>query len=160
MMERLVKKKLIVKEKPPFTCDQYREQLLAAMNGKEDGFVQCRYCRGFAGIKDISSDHAKPLDRGGSFGLDNLEFICKRCNAVKGKLNPEELVLLMEFLEKTIPLARMDILNRLEMSVQLVTGARSQAPIIKVLKERGDWKKVQDQRKADKRAKEAGLGAF
>jgi len=160
MMERLAKKKLIDKAHPPFTCDQYRELLLKAMNGKEDGFVCCRYCRGFFGIKDIGSDHAKPLDRGGSFGLDNLEFPCKRCNLIKGKMTPDELLLLMEFLETKIPLARMEVLNRLEISVQLVIGHRANAPVINELKERGDWKRVQDLRKQRKRDKEAGLGAF
>jgi 5-methylcytosine-specific restriction endonuclease McrA len=160
MMDRLAKKKLIDKERPPFTCDRYRELLLKAMGGKEDGFVQCRYCRGFFGIKDIGSDHAIPLHRGGSFGLDNLEFPCKRCNSVKGKMTPDELLLLMAFLEKEIPLARLEVLNRLEISVQLVIGHRANAPVINTLKERGEWKKVQDERKQAKKAKEAGLGAF
>ena len=160
MMDRLAKKKLILKEKPPFTCEQYRDKLLTAMRGKEDGFVQCRYCRGFFGVKDIGSDHAKPLDRGGSVGLENLEFPCKRCNSVKGKMTPDELLMLMAFLEKELPLARVEILNRLEISVQLVIGHRANAPVINTLKERGEWKKVQDERKAQKKAKESGLGAF
>jgi len=160
MMDRLAKKKLIDREHPPFTCDQYRQQLLAAMNGQEDGATQCRYCRGYFGIKDIGSDHAVPLHRGGSFGLDNLEFPCKRCNSIKGKLTPDELLLLMEFLETKIPLARMEVLNRLEISVQLVIGHRANAPIVNALKESGEWKKVQDERKQAKKAKEAGLGAF
>jgi 5-methylcytosine-specific restriction endonuclease McrA len=160
MMDRLVKKKLIDKEHPPFTCDQYRQSLLTAMNGKEDGFVQCRYCRGFFGVKDIGSDHAVPLHRQGSVGLDNLEFPCKRCNSIKGKLTPDELLLLMAFLEKEIPLARMEVLNRLEISVQLVIGHRANAPVINELKESGAWAKVQQARKQRKRDKEAGLGVF
>jgi len=160
MMDRLAKKKLIDKENPPFTCDEYRQQILAAMNGKEDGFIQCRYCRGYFGIKDIGSDHAMPLHLRGSVGLENIEFPCKRCNSIKGKLTPDELLKLMRFLEIELPLARMEVLNRLEISVQLVIGHRANAPIINELKERGDWKKVQDERKAAKRAKESGWGEF
>ena len=66
----------------------------------------------------------------------------------------------MEFLETKIPLARMEVLNRLEISVQLVIGHRANAPIVNALKESGEWKKVQDERKQAKKAKEAGLGAF
>jgi hypothetical protein len=160
MMTRLAKKKLIDEEHPPFTCDQYREKILKAMNGNEDGFIQCRYCRKFSGIKDIGSDHARPLDRGGSLGLDNLEFPCKRCNSIKGRMTPDELLALMEFLETQIPLARIEVLNRLEISVQLVTSIRSQAPVIKELKDSGDWERAQRIRKQRKRDKEAGLGAF
>ena len=160
MMDRLAKKKLIDKEHPPFTCDQYRAQLLTAMNGKEDGAAKCRYCNLYFGIADLASDHAIPLNRRGSVGLENLEFTCKPCNARKGKLKPTEYLDLLDFLEKKIPEGRLDILNRLEISVQLVTSIRSQAPVINELKERGDWKKVQDLRKQRKRDKESGLGAF
>jgi hypothetical protein len=160
MMDRLAKKKLIDKENPPFTCDEYRQQLLTAMGGNEDGVIKCRYCAGYFGIKDVGSDHAMPLHRGGLFGLDNVEFICKRCNSIKGKMTPDELLMLMAFLEKELPLARVEILNRLEISVQLVIGHRANAPVINTLKERGEWKKVQDERKAAKRAKESGWGEF
>jgi hypothetical protein len=54
----------------------------------------------------------------------------------------------------------MEVLNRLEISVQLVIGHRANAPIVNALKESGEWKKVQDERKQAKKAKEAGLGAF
>jgi hypothetical protein len=160
MMTRLAKKKLIDKDHPPFTCDQYRAAILKAMNGKEDGFIKCRYCLGYFGIVDIASDHAQPLHRHGSVGLDNLEFPCKPCNSRKGKMTPDEYIKLLNFLELEIPMARMEVLNRLEISVQLVTSIRSQAPVIKELKDSGDWERAQRIRKQRKRDKEAGLGAF
>ncbi len=160
MMVRLTKKKLILPKQHPFTKEQYRARVLAAMNGQEDGFIQCRYCRGFYGIKDIASDHARPLDCGGSVGLDNLEFPCRVCNARKGKMTPDEYLELLDLLEKRLPRVRMEILNRLEISVQLVTGQRANAPVINELKDRGDWQKVLKIRRDRKRAKDAGLGAF
>ena len=158
MMKRLVKKKLIEEKRPPFTCDQYRRHILA-MIGREDGFIQCRYCRSYFGIKDIASDHAMPLDRGGSFELDNLEFPCRDCNMRKGKMTPDEFLKLLAFLE-TIPLARIDILHRLQMSVQLAAGQRSIAPVVNDLKQSGAWEKAQALRRQAKRDKTAGLGAF
>jgi len=159
MMDRLAKKKLIDKEHPPFTCDQYRAQLLTAMNGKEDGAAKCRYCNLYFGISDLASDHAIPLHRKGSFGLDNIEFPCRDCNNQKGKMTPDEFLKLLAFLE-TLPFARVDILHRLQMSVQLAAGMRNQAPVVKELKDSGAWEQAQRIRKQRKRDKEAGLGAF
>lgn len=160
MMRRLEKKKLILPNQPPFTKDQYRAHLLAALNGKEDGYVQCRYCRGFFSINDIAADHARPLDRQGSIGLDNIEFPCKPCNARKGKMTPDDYLLLLELLEKYLPEARLEILNRLEIAVQLVIGHRSNAPVINDLKETGQWQRAQRIRRQAKRDKEQGLGKF
>lgn len=160
MIKRLAKKKLINEEHPPFTCDQYREQVLAALNGKEDGFVKCRYCSGYFTVADIASDHANPLDCGGSFALDNIEFPCKQCNLQKGKMTPIEFLRFLHLLETELPRARVDILARLAQSVQLAAGQRNIAPVINTLKESGEWGKAQAIRRQAKRDKDAGFGAF
>ncbi len=160
MMTRLIKKKLMVKDQPPFTCDQYRHHVLAALNNKEDGYIQCRYCHGYYGIKDVASDHANPLDEGGSVALDNIEFPCKQCNLQKGKMNPGEFLLFLDLLVKHLPRARIDILARLAQSVQLAAGQRNMAPVVNALKESGEWEKVQRARLQEKRDKKAGLGTF
>ena len=120
MVTRLAKKKL---PPLPFTKEEFRAHVLAALGGYDDGAIQCRYCRGFFTLADLAVDHAKPLSRGGSAGLDNLEYPCKSCNDRKGSMSPDEYLRLLAFLE-TIPLARIDVLKRLEQSVKLAASAR------------------------------------
>lgn len=140
----------------PFTKEQYRAKMLAAMNGAYDGFVQCRYCRAFCSLEQLASDHEMPLSRGGSPGLDNIGFPCKRCNSAKGALTPDEFLQLLKFLEIEIPMGRMDVLERLEKSVQVMAGQRFNAGVVKELKRSGAFQAARDELKAKKK----GLGAF
>ena|ERR1700677_3578089 len=156
MADRMKRKKL-----PPlqFTLDEFRADILGVMGGKEDGAVVCRYCKMAFTLDGIAVDHAKALSRGGSAGLDNLDYPCRPCNNRKGSMDPLEFKALLAFLE-TIPLARIDVLKRLEQSVSLAAGARSNMATIGKLKESGEWQKVQAAQRAKKKAKESGLGAF
>jgi hypothetical protein len=120
MVTRMAKKKL---PPLPFTKEEFRAHVLAALGGHDDGAVNCRYCRGWFTLEDLAVDHSKPLSRGGSAGLDNLEYPCKPCNDRKGSMSPDEYLALLAFLE-TIPLGRIDVLKRLEQSVKLAAGAR------------------------------------
>lgn len=120
MVARIAKKKL---PPLPFTKAEFRAHVLAALGGHDDGAVNCRYCRGWFTLEDLAVDHSKPLSRGGSAGLDNLEYPCKACNDRKGSMSPDEYLALLNFLE-TVPLARIDVLKRLEQSVKLAAGAR------------------------------------
>ena len=52
----------------PFSLTQFREQVLRMMGGKEDGVIQCRYCKVHLTIEGIAVDHATPLSRNGSPG--------------------------------------------------------------------------------------------
>lgn len=126
----------------PFDKDKFREHLLAAMNGHYDGYVVCPYCNGFFTVADMGIDHAIPLSRGGEVELTNLEFPCKPCNSRKGAMTPTEYIMLMHFLDRTMPLAKQDVLNRLEISVQLVTSFRSNAATIEELRRSGEWQRV------------------
>ena len=157
LCDRLEKKKL-----PPLTFSkvQFRSHVLAALGGKEDGAAKCRYCHFYFSISDLAVDHANPLSRGGSSGLDNLEFPCKRCNQIKGSLSPSEFLSLLYFLENEIPYGRKDVLSRLQKAVTLAAGARADAAIKGDLKRSGDWKKAQDQRSKFKKMKESGLNSF
>lgn len=123
MVSRLEKKKM---GHPPFSLEQFRSYVLKALGGKEDGVIRCRYCMGWFSLIETAVDHAKPLSRGGSAGLENLEYPCKSCNDRKGSMSPDEYLALLAFLE-TIPLARIDVLKRLEQSVKLAAGARRNA---------------------------------
>lgn len=133
-----------------FRALDLRAHLLQAMNNDYGGVIQCRYCRYFFGLADMNIDHAIPLSRGGSAGLDNLEYPCRPCNNRKGSLTPTEYLALLGFLETTIPLGRQDVLKRLEMSVQLAQGMRSNAGVIGDLKKAGHWKVAQQARRKPK----------
>lgn len=160
MMARLLRKGLIVKDHPPFTKEQFRAHLLAAMNGKEDGFVRCRYCLSFFGIEDISIDHEIPLSRRGSTGLDNIGYPCSRCNKQKGGMDPTEFLNFLDYLERELPYARQDILDRLEKAVGFAQAASQNAAVIGELKKSGYWQQAQKERRERKKAKESGLGRF
>jgi hypothetical protein len=156
LCDRLEKKKL-----PPLTFSkvQFRAHVLAALGGREDGACKCRYCNFHFSLPDLAVDHANPLSRGGSTGLDNLEFPCKPCNNRKGSMSPGEYLSLLAFLE-TIPLARIDVLKRLEQSVALAAGARGNAAVIHTLKQTGQWQAVQASRREKMKAKKDGLPKF
>jgi 5-methylcytosine-specific restriction endonuclease McrA len=109
----------------PFDKDTFRHHVLRAMGGLPDGFFRCRYCSGYFTLEQVAVDHALPLSRGGGVDLDNLEFPCKPCNNRKGSMTPEEYLLLLEFLDHEIPLAKRDVLQRLEISVQLAAADRA-----------------------------------
>ena len=159
MKTRLRKKMKNDKEELPFTLLQFRDDVLKVMGGKEDGALECRYCQSVFTIEGIAVDHAKPLSRGGSPGLDNLDYPCRPCNNRKGEMDPVEFTKLLAFLE-TIPLARISVLKRLEQSVALAAGARSNMGVINDLKKAGIWGQAQKARRDAKKAKESGLGAF
>ena len=121
MAVRFKKKKL-----PPllFSKDDLRGRVLYLLGGREDGFMVCRYCRSAFGLKDLALDHAIPLSRGGGMGLSNIEMPCQNCNQAKGSMTPEEFLKLRAFLECEIPLARIDVLKRLQQSVKLAASVR------------------------------------
>lgn len=160
MMERLTKKKLIPAKVFPFEKNEFRVALLTALGGHYDGCVECPYCGAYVALAEIAADHAVPIDRGGSIGLDNIEFIDHPCNNRKGKMLPAEYRALLKFLEETLPLARIDVLKRLEMSVKLAASIRSNAGVVNMLKDSGDWQRAQATRRQIKRAKDAGLKPF
>jgi len=159
MKGRMRKKMKDDKAELPFDLTQFRDDILSIMGGKEDGAILCRYCHSHFTIEGIAVDHAKPLSRGGSPGLDNLDYPCRPCNNRKGEMDPIEFTKLLAFLD-TIPLARIGVLKRLEQSVALAAGARGNAEVIGELKKTGQWQAVQKARLAKKKAKESGLPPF
>jgi len=157
MTERMKKKRL---PPPPFTLDEFRQDMLSVMGGKEDGAIVCRYCKTAFTLEGISVDHAKPLSRGGSTGLDNIDYPCRADNYRKGSMTMQEYGTLLAFLETQHPLMRQDVLSRLEKAVQLASGAFANQGVINDLKKAGVWGQAQAARRAKKKAKESGLGKF
>jgi 5-methylcytosine-specific restriction endonuclease McrA len=109
---------------PPFTLDAYRRDVLGVMGGKEDGPIECRYCKRIFTLAEIAVDHAKPLSRGGGTGLDNLDYPCAADNDGKGGLEVAEYLDLLRYLDTIHPLARKDILSRLKKANALAASAR------------------------------------
>lgn len=151
MADRMKRKKL---PELPFTLAEFREHLLLAMGNNCDGYVKCRYCSGYFTIGQIVGDHAMPLSRGGSPGLENIEYPCAPCNAIKGSMTPDEYLMLRAFLEHAIPFARVDILSRLQKAVQLAAGAASNAGVIGELKKTGHWQQARANRNAVRKGKQ------
>ncbi|HEX5426584.1 MAG TPA: hypothetical protein VFW94_23755 [Candidatus Acidoferrales bacterium] len=160
MMKRLERKKLIDVGRPPFTKEEYRNHLLHAMGDRYDGFIQCRYCRGFFGVIDISADHEIPLIRRGSIGLDNIGYPCMRCNLRKGGMTPTEFLKMLGFLEREIPEARLDVLDRLEKAVAFMQKSVVNAAVIGELKKTGSWQIAQRATREHKKANKYGRGRF
>jgi 5-methylcytosine-specific restriction endonuclease McrA len=75
--------------------------------------LPCRYCGVSMSGATWSCDHATPTSRGGSFALDNLEVICRRCNEAKGRLTREEYSALVLLMWGWGSAARTDVINRL-----------------------------------------------
>jgi hypothetical protein len=121
MKDRLKRKKL---PPPPFTLEQLRADLLGVMGGKKDGAIECRYCKRHFVISEIAIDHATPISRRGSLGLENCDYPCKGCNDAKGALSLLEFEGLLTYLESVHPLARKDVLSRLKKANSLAAGAR------------------------------------
>lgn len=109
---------------PAFTLLELREHILEAMKDRYDGAIRCLYCGRVCDISEVELDHATPLSRGGWLDLENIDLPCATCNAAKGEATREEWTLFMEFLEKVIPLARPDILDRLAKYGKLVSAKR------------------------------------
>ena len=90
---------------------------------------------------------------GGSSGLDNLGYPCAECNSIKGSLLPFEFLALLEFLEREIPLARKDILSRLQKAISLAAGAHFNSAVIGELKKTGQWQEAMAARNRFKKQK-------
>jgi 5-methylcytosine-specific restriction endonuclease McrA len=73
----------------------------------------CRFCRNPLGEPNYQFDHATPISRRGSFCLWNLQVVCDRCNALKGRLTLEEFASLWDLLRGLHPDAQSDITARL-----------------------------------------------
>lgn len=56
---------------------------------------QCKYCTNILTYKIMVMDHIVPITKGGPSTPENLHFICKRCNTIKGPLTESDFMLLM-----------------------------------------------------------------
>ena len=118
--ENLKRKKLPA---PSFTLAEFRQDILNVQGGNDDGPIQCRYCNRWFTLAEVDVDHCTPLGRGGSTGLDNIDYPCAQDNDRKGELTVAEYTDLLAYLDTVHPLARQDVLSRLEKANKLAAAA-------------------------------------
>ena len=79
-----------------------------------DGVRPCPYCGAAIDSLSASLDHAQPISRCGSLGLDNLDAICEPCNRLKGALTSAEFKELRQWIDRQNIAAAEDIVGRLK----------------------------------------------
>jgi 5-methylcytosine-specific restriction endonuclease McrA len=94
----------------PFSLSELREICSQALGRP------CPYCATTLDIRNLSLDHAIPVCRQGSWGLDNQVPCCKRCNQIKGPLDSLEFTSLLNLLRAWDPKAKANLLSRLYVS--------------------------------------------
>jgi 5-methylcytosine-specific restriction endonuclease McrA len=67
------------------SSDNYTAEELANLRAKAGG--KCALCNAH---RTLTVDHIVPLSRGGSNGIRNIQFLCRRCNSSKGARDPIE----------------------------------------------------------------------
>jgi hypothetical protein len=96
-----------------FDLEQYRNFARAEIG------QPCLYCFQELTIKNHSPDHATPINRGGSFSLDNIVICCDPCNRAKGILTAEEFQFLLALLRTWPESVRTNTLARLRAGAAL-----------------------------------------
>lgn len=161
MLARLERKGLPA---PSFTLAEFRDDLLQnVMGGREDAPIQCRYCRRWFTLAEVDVDHGTALSRGGSTGLENIDYPCAQDNDRKGSLDVAEYKALLAYLESCHPLARQDILSRLEKANKLAASAaraRGLMAELERIRRGGKPKAKATQEFIDIADDETGLGEF
>jgi hypothetical protein len=74
---------------------------------------ECIYCDARLTINNITVDHSTPISRGGTFGLENLDFPCKPCNWQKGIMCAGEFIYFRSALGPFADEVQTDIKRRL-----------------------------------------------
>lgn len=92
----------------PFAIDELRALAKSKM-GEE-----CRYCHEKLTPRIMSIDHRKPVARGGSWRMGNIQVICASCNTAKGNMTGKEFARLYRVLSTFDPTAKRQLLGRIK----------------------------------------------
>lgn len=98
----------------PFSLEELRDQAEheLGLNGIRQGL--CRYCMAQMKPKTFSLDHRIPIERGGSWDLNNIDVICRSCNTAKGTMTGSEFESVLRVLREMPPATKNDVLGRLK----------------------------------------------
>lgn len=77
-------------DEPPieFTRTDVRQLYGKTLYGEQEGY--CPGCKEHEKFKNMDVDHMVPRSRGGTNDLENLQLLCRKCNASKGSKTMEE----------------------------------------------------------------------
>jgi 5-methylcytosine-specific restriction endonuclease McrA len=79
----------------------------------------CPYCSDPLRPRTFSLDHRIPIERGGSWDLDNLDVICDPCNRAKGTMTGSEFESVLRVLREMPGPTMRDVLGRLKAGANL-----------------------------------------
>lgn len=97
----------------PFTKEQFRDWLFPKFS--KDGDTRCEYSGWMILAETFQIDHRTPIDRAGSFSLDNLALCSKAENLRKGIMTKEEYLAFREYVESFFaPEVRANLWKKLE----------------------------------------------
>lgn len=89
------------------TLEELREMMYEAYG------TSCKYCGRTLDINNIVMDHILPMAKNGHSNRDNLHVICKTSNSMKGSLEEDQFLLLLEWLDTVSPELKKDVSIRL-----------------------------------------------
>lgn len=92
------------------TVDELRQLALDAYG------TPCRYTQRILTIDNLVFDHKIPISKGGSSNLDNIQIISKFANGIKGSLEEQDFLSLMQWLD-SVPFGK-------DISIRLAGGIR------------------------------------
>lgn len=94
------------------TLDDVRQMLY------ENYSHPCKYCKRTLDYKNMVFDHIIPISKDGPSTVDNIQIICKTCNGMKGSLDEEILLDLLDWLKDKPEDVQTDIRARLARGVR------------------------------------------
>lgn len=80
------------------TYDYITKRADYALIIKEKLKGKCEYCSCKLTRTNLNVDHKIPISRGGSFGEDNLAYVCSACNRSKAEMSAEEFMSLQKLI--------------------------------------------------------------
>ena len=96
-------------------CNITPEQLRQLM--LESYGTTCKFCNKRLDVNTLVLDHKIPISKGGTSNIENLQIICSTSNSMKGSLDEEHFVMLLDWLTTAPEALRKDVSIRLSRGI-------------------------------------------